>query len=199
MLAAIEQFRANLERTRNLGALYAAMGAHTTQALDLSDLLRAELASAVSSFDHFVHEAVRLGMLEIQIGSRAPTPSFQLFLVTVESVREALANPQSTAWLDAQIRDRHAWRSFQHSDNVAEALRLVLDVRLWDEVARRMGMPAQDVKRQLNLIVERRNKIAHEADVDPSFPGLRWPIDKPMVDGAVDFLELLAETIHTIL
>ncbi|BAZ80312.1 hypothetical protein NIES73_15630 [Sphaerospermopsis kisseleviana NIES-73] len=46
----------------------------------------------------------------------------------------------------------------------------------------------------------RRNKIAHEADIDPTF-GLenRWTIDELMVGDAVDFIEPVVESIHQIL
>ena len=61
MRAAINQFRTNIERVRNLGTIYKALNAQTTDILDLSDLLRAELVMAVSAFDHYIHEIVRLG------------------------------------------------------------------------------------------------------------------------------------------
>jgi hypothetical protein len=34
----------------------------------------------------------------------------------------------------------------------------------------------------------RRNKIAHEADADPSSAGFRWPIDANLVNRATTFL-----------
>ena len=63
-----------------------------------------------------------------------------------------------------------------------------------------MGSPAKDIKQQLSLIVDRRNKIAHEADIDPTLSlGNRWPIDELLVNEAVDFLEQVVESIHKIL
>lgn len=48
--------------------------------------------------------------------------------------------------------------------------------------------------------MDRRNKIAHEADIDPSFGiGNRWPIDAITVNDAVDFIEQVVESIHQIL
>ena len=73
MQAAIDQFRRNIQRVRNLGAIYQALSAQTTQALDLSDLLRSELVMAVSALDHYIHELVRLGMLEAYQGNRVQT------------------------------------------------------------------------------------------------------------------------------
>jgi hypothetical protein len=81
--------------------------------------------------------------------------------------------------------------------------RLYLDsllLKLWDEVATKLGNPAKDVKQQLSAIVDRRNKIAHEADIDPTFGiGSRWYIDKVLVNDAIDFIEEVIESIHQIL
>ncbi|MDJ0619190.1 MAG: HEPN domain-containing protein [Calothrix sp. MO_192.B10] len=63
-----------------------------------------------------------------------------------------------------------------------------------------MSRPAKDIKQQLNLIVDRRNKIAHEADIDPTLNlGEHWNIDESMVNDAVDFIEQVVENIHQIL
>ena len=51
----------------------------------------------------------------------------------------------------------------------------------------------------MNLIVDRRNKIAHEADMDPSYPGIRWPIDEVMIENAIGFIEEIVEMIDQII
>jgi hypothetical protein len=63
-----------------------------------------------------------------------------------------------------------------------------------------MGQPAKDIKTQLSSIVDRRNKIAHEADIDPTYTiGQRWLIDESLVNDTVDFIEQIVECIHQIL
>jgi RiboL-PSP-HEPN len=106
----------------------------------------------------------------------------------------------NTAWLETEIRERLGYQSFQQADKIADAIRYISDKTLWDEVAIGMAKPAKDIKRQLNSIVDRRNKIAHEADIDPSSPiGGRWNIDELEVGSAVDFVEQLVESIHQVL
>ncbi|MDF5720075.1 MAG: HEPN domain-containing protein [Rhizonema sp. PD37] len=83
---------------------------------------------------------------------------------------------------------------------VADAIRLISDNRLWEEVAVKIGKPTKNIKQQLSLIVDRRNKIAHEADIDPTFNiGNRWNIDELLVNDAVDFIEQVVESIHQML
>lgn len=71
---------------------------------------------------------------------------------------------------------------------------------MWDEVEKQMNKPAKGIKQQLNSIVDRRNKIAHEADIDPTFNiGSRWNIDELLVGDAVNFIETIVESIHQVL
>ena len=82
MQVALEVFRANVRRSRDLIAIFRAMRIQTTQVLDLTEVLRAALVNTVSSFDLFVHELVRIGMLESYSSERAKTKAFLRFQVT---------------------------------------------------------------------------------------------------------------------
>ena len=106
----------------------------------------------------------------------------------------------NASWLEDEIRERLGYQSFQQADKIADAIRYISDKKLWDEVANKISRPAKDIKQQLNSIVDRRNKIAHEADIDPSFNiGDRWNIDEVLVGDAVDFIEKIVESIHQVL
>ncbi|TVP55613.1 MAG: hypothetical protein EA343_24875 [Nodularia sp. (in: Bacteria)] len=106
----------------------------------------------------------------------------------------------NTSWLEAEIRETLSYKSFQEPEKIAEAMRYISTAKLWLEVANKIGKPDKEIKQQLKLIVDRRNKIAHEADIDPTFSlGNRWDIDESMVNDAVDFIEQVVESIHRIL
>jgi RiboL-PSP-HEPN len=249
MQSALDQFRISLKRVRDLVALHNSVKAQATDALDVSDMLRAALVLAVSALDYYVHEIVTLGMLEIHRGQRAePKPSantaqsaFARFQVSLGGARQdrltaldiaswleneiqqaqgytflqqsyevselipiisrSIVNRLDNAsWLESEIRERLGYQSFQQADKIAEAIRYISDQKLWDEVAAQMVTSAKDIKQQLNSIVDRRNQIAHEADIDPTFNiGNRWKIDEVLVNDAVDFIEMLVESIHKVL
>lgn len=252
MQSAIDQFRTNIQRVRDLISLYISLKSQSTSALDLSDLLRAALVLAVSALDYYVHEITRIGMLEIHRGDR-PEPSgkntgesaFSRFKVSLGNAREernlainigdwlefellqnsnndfvhqahhlaefipfisqSLSNKlNSSTWLDNEIRKLHSYKSFQTPENIAEAIRLISDKSLWKEVGNFLGKPTdlevKAIKQELNAIVDRRNKIAHEADIDPTFNvDDRWPINEHLVNNAVTFIERVVEAIHNIL
>lgn len=182
-----------MDRARHLGGLHDALSSLTTNAVDSSDLLRSQLVLGVSALDHYIHEVTVLGMVAVLEGRRAPTPAFLKYRVAMDS---ALSRSTGSAWFEADIRDRHSYLSFQQPDKIADAIRLFSDVKLWPQVALRMSMPEQDVKARLRLIVDRRNKIAHEADVDPSYPNTRWPITKLDVDQSLDYIAQICESIY---
>ena len=198
MLSALEQFRINIARARDVGSVAQVLAIQTTPALDVSDILRAELVMAVSVLDHYVHELVRLGMLDAYRNSRVRTPTFLQFQVSLAAAMDGIADPQGEVWLEQEIRARHGYQTFQSPENIARAINLISPIHLWSEVANHFQMTSQSVRNTLSAIVDRRNQIAHEADMDPSFPGTRWPIDEQMVTEAVDFIERLAETIYEI-
>lgn len=198
MKLAIEQFRSNIDRIRALSSTVSAVNNLTTNAIDLSDVLRTEIVLAVSALDHFIHEHVRLGMLQICEGNRVQTDAYKKFKIPLSSAHLSQDPATNGLWLDEAIREHHSWHSFQDPTKIAEAIRIISPVCLWDEVGKKLGKSAQDVKTILKLIVDRRNKIAHEADLDPTSPGVRWPITQSMADDAVTNIEAIVEAIYEV-
>ena len=196
MNSAFEQFQANIQRTRILFGIHDVLKTQITGALDISDILRSALVMAVSALDQYVHEIVRLGILEIYRNERNITIPSLKFNVSLGSVRRCLVDPSDISWLDSEIRERHSWQSFEHPDRIADAIRLISDMSLWETVASDLGSDTDYIKQRIKLIVDRRNKIAHEADIDPSFPNTRWPIDDQMVIETVTFIEQVVLSIH---
>jgi hypothetical protein len=201
MQSALDQFRISINRVRDLIAVHNSVRAQSTRVLDLSDILRAALVLSVSALDFYVHEVVRLGMLEIHRKSRPEPPAFSRFQISLGSAREGLSvDLVLDYWLDNEIRQSHSYKSFQQPDKVAEAIRLISEKKLWEEVGKKMSRPPLEVKQELSIIIDRRNKIAHEADIDPTLGlGNRWNINEILVGEAVDFIEQVVESIHIIL
>jgi hypothetical protein len=197
MREAFEIFRANLERVRSIHALYVSFSGTVTSIVDLSDLLRAEIVLIVSALDHFVHELTRLGMMEIWRGTRATTPAYLRYRVSMDIATQLVAATGLDYHLETEIRIQHSFLAFQQPERIAEAVRLFSSIELWNEVGSTLREGSKNVTSQLKLIVDRRNKIAHEADVDPSYPGQRWPIDRKDAEDALAFIEKIGEAIFT--
>ena len=201
MQTALNQFHLSINRARDLISVHRSVRAQSTSILDLSDILRAALVLSVSALDYYVHEVVRSGMLEIHRGLRPEPPAFSRFQISLGSARQGLQDDSDHhSWLEDEIREKHSYKSFQQPNSIADAIRLISEKKLWDEVGNIIDRPAKDIKLQLSLIVDRRNKIAHEADINPTFAlGDRWNIDEFLVNDAIDFIEEIVEAIDSIL
>ncbi len=198
MLSAQTQFKENLKRVRELGGVAAAVQSLTTSAIDVSDLWRAQVVLAVSALDYFIHELARLGMIDCAKGARPKTDAYLRFDIPLRATESALGGTTHEVWVGETVREKHSWQSFQDPDKLADAIRLISPVRLWESVGVELTMPPKDVKTRLKLIVDRRNKIAHEADLDPANPGFRWPMTAPMANDTIDFIERLGDAIFKV-
>jgi hypothetical protein len=198
MLSALEQFHENILRATELGNLVANLVILTKGALDVSDILRAELVQSVSALDHFVHELCRFGMVDVSKGMRPKTDAYLRYQIPISSVEAALGGQPHETWLGSAVREKHSWLSFQDPEKIANAIRLISSVSLWEEVAKELGSDSKTVRTRLELIVDRRNKIAHESDMDPANPGFRWPIVAGQVNDAVDFVKKIGDTIFRV-
>jgi len=198
MHSALQQFQTNLLRARELGTLATAVTQITTTAIDVSDMWRAQIVLAVSALDYLIHELARIGMTESSKGTRPKTDAFSKFQLPLEAVEHALNGQSHELWLGDTVREKHSWVSFQHPDKIADAIRLISPKKLWEEVGDELNLPAKDVKLRVEMIVDRRNKIAHEADMDPANPGFRWPINQQMASDALDEIERVAEAVFKV-
>lgn len=195
MTSAKIHFEQNILRVKNLGLIYQNIQTQTTENLD--DILRAQYVMLVSALDHFIHEIVRLGMIETYNNNRTPTKSFKDFILNSDKnilFQKAIMEEKNSGWLNGQIRHRNGFKSFQEADKIKEALLLILDKDIWEEVSEILDT---DIKRKLNLIIDRRNQISHEADIEPINQELR-EIREDDIIYSIDLIESLVNTIFEV-
>lgn len=140
----------------------------------------------VSALDLYVHELVAQEMLSIFDGIRAPTPGylrFQLSNETLHRIRTSTSLSGASAAFDLDVRSQLAFITYQDPEKIADGVRLISTIELWNEIALKRGATsstkstiAKNLKKDISLIVQRRNKIAHEGDLQPMLPRDPWPI-----------------------
>jgi hypothetical protein len=205
MQAALSQFEENIERIKSLIGIYQILDKQTTQVIDSSDILRAAMVFTVSALDKFIHDAARMGMLETFQGKRLETDAykrFQLSMNTLSALQRANTLDEKITLLDEEIFERHSWQSFQRPTRIADALRLVTSVKLWDALAEKIEITSKDLKAKLDVIIDKRDRIAHEADLKPSsflLPEKRWRITYEMTQETISFIDKLVKAIYQIL
>jgi hypothetical protein len=183
----ISHFESIWERCEELSAMHAFLAGKLTAALKPDEILRAEWVSRVSALDLYIHEIVAQRMLEIFDGLRPPSSGYLRFQIandTLSRIRSAPTPIDASQAFDLDIRGRLGFCTYQDPEKIADGIRLVSNIELWNEIALHQGATAankqtqaKSLKRALSIIVERRNKIAHEGDLQPNLPRTPWPIN----------------------
>ena len=203
-------FDKSIRELNDIQTIYDHLQSEYRLADEISDLLRLQLVNLLSAMDRFLHEIIRIGLGESFSGTRTITEkakSFQVSLGTVVSMNliASFPAPQNTQlyWVNNEIIVRLKHLSFQQSKNVSDGLSLV-----WSEphkfqyLAKAMGCPgttdnqkAEYLRQTLDLLVERRNQIVHEADYDVSIQCKR-PITKNIVSDAIQFVSSFVQVVY---
>jgi uncharacterized protein with HEPN domain len=198
-MAPYDQFKLNIQRVENLLGIYRSLSGALTSVIDISDILRSEIVLLISALDYYVHSKVLSKIEDAFTGKIAATSKFQSTTVRLATVKSALGSGESIQWLLDEVHHQHSWKSFQTPDNIADALKMVSDKKVWEVVAKALNMPQQDIKDRLRVLVERRNKIAHEADSDPSLPTAKLPITDMDVESAIKLITSIVDEIEKII
>ncbi|CAG9215620.1 conserved hypothetical protein [Paraburkholderia tropica] len=204
----LDHFNSIWSRCEELAAMHAYLARQLTVALRPDELLRAEWVTRVSALDLYVHELVTQKMLETFEGHRLPSNGYLRFQVANDTLMRIRAAPtpyDARQAFDLELRTRLGYSTFQDPDKIADGIRLCSDVELWNEVALRQGATqatkiaaAKGLKRELSLIVERRNKIAHEGDLQPIAPRVPWTIDRADVQRVASCIKGIVHAIDQI-
>lgn len=204
----LAHFEAVWDRCAKLSALHAFLENNVAAILQPDELLRAEWVSRVSALDLYVHELVAQRMVAIFENRLATTEAFQRFQVSAETlsrIRSAQSDVEAAAAFDLHVRQALGRITFQSPDAIADGIRLCSSVELWNAVALHTGATeatkhatAKSLKRDLSLIVGRRNGIAHEGDLGPTQPREPLPITRADLVTVRDRIDQIVRAIDAV-
>lgn len=170
MLQSYQRFVKLIKDIENVEVLYNYFEKHMAAPIDTSDLLRWQWVQCISAFDKFVHDLVRVGMLEIFLGYRATTPKYNNFQIDIQTYGD-MANDimNASLILEQKIICKNGFLAFQDPNKVADALSFIWNENdKWEKIANRMGWKKNNCTTYLKNIVIRRNQIVHEGDYTDS-------------------------------
>lgn len=169
MLQSHKRFVKLVQDTQNVETLYNYFE-HSVVPVDISDLLRWQWVQCISAFDKFVHDVVRVGMVEIFLGNRTPTPKYNTFQIDIQTYGDMINNIIDASLIfERKIILKHGFLAFQDPSKVADALSYIWNENdKWGEISNLMGMSKDDCTTYLRNIVIRRNQIVHEGDYTDS-------------------------------
>lgn len=189
-------FKRNIDSINTIDNLYVYFNSQV-KALDLSEILRAQYVLIVSSFDYYIHDIVKEGMLKIfegQVQSNSNYEQFSISLNALQSILLTTDQNQRKQILDNEIRKITSKDTYQAPANVEKALGLIDLTSIWSTISPEIGKSAKDIKAELGLIVHRRNKIAHEADINP-LTNSKFTIERSTLIEVKEFIIKIVEAI----
>ena len=202
MRDALETFNRNMDSIKTLHAIHEQFVKIYT-ALDLSEILRAEYVLIVSAFDCFLHDIVQNYMHHItfEIDDTALIPNeyrkFKMPLDTLKSILEA-SDETKKQILHIALKKSLSEFSFESSKTVESAMSYIGVNKVWTKIAGLLGVGAEDIKKQLDMIIFRRNCIAHQADIANYTDESKQLIEREDVDEVINFIERITNIINTL-
>ena len=201
MYNSLSAFKLNISGTRELASLYDYLRDQVKTPTTFDDLLRFQIVYSVSAFDKLIHDVIRIGMVRIFTGNRAPTAKYlaEKISMSAYAALSAATIPPKEFYFEQEIIGKLRLITYQSPENVNEGLSYVWDEKYkWQKIAAAMGLTEDAAKTQLRLIVDRRNKIVHEADVDIATGG-KFTILKADCETTVSYLENCGQKIVSLI
>ena len=201
------EFQRSISQIRQISNVYTYLKKEVRlRTVDFDDILRSQIVNVVSALDRYLHEKVRKGICDIFLGNRVATAKFRSFPLSSEDVLkiwgdDSLTKVQREILINTVVTNGLKTLSFQQSTKIKDALSY-----LWDEphkmmiIAKEMGLPGDKdndkhkyLIQKLDLLVERRNQIAHESDI---YAGEKRGINQKDVVDSINFIESFVNSIN---
>lgn len=192
-------FRESIDSIRTLHALHKHL-IGLLPAMDLSEILRAEIVLAVSAFDCFIHDIVRKGIVDIFENQREGDSKYNNFCIPISIVKQMLTTDNESErqeLLQVSVKKILSKDSYQSPSSIENALQIISITKIWSSIREEMQMSPDDIKRKLGVIINRRNKIAHEADIKNHVDSTKNEIERDDIDDVIDFITKLTESINS--
>lgn len=216
MTNAITTFNTCISDIRNMRSFYEYLRDHCNIPEDnLSDLLRSELVNLVSAMDRFLHEIVRVGIINSYLGHSTQTLKCQaipLKFSTLMKVIECglITSPTSNEeiaeyWINKEVVEVLKKMSFQQVSKIKDALSYIWDVEhkmplIIQKMIYSFSQSTDNEKQRfmqekIDLIVARRNQIVHEADFDLA-TNSKQSINTIWLDDTINFIKDFVYSIY---
>lgn len=193
-------FGAATSRSRDTLKLYDALKLIGATDVTCDDALRSAWIQSVSSFDFFLHEIVATEAV-FRSKNRLATRNISLPLeatIIEDDIDRHIA-------IETHIRLGNSYKAFVAPSKLAEVLACFTSDP-WEKIVKEFNAATgennttKQLKETLGNIWDRRNKIAHEADINPTLSGVElWPMFRVDVNFTIDFIIKLATCIPEVI
>lgn len=193
--AAYATFSVNLAGARNVVAAGRNLEGLGVTKVDIGDLYRGAWLQAVSALDTFMRAEIlrRVETIAQSVGGVRPQELDRLRITVKEAEEIRLGTLTAAEVVVAAVAAELERATIQRPAAISKYLRYVSDHDVWEPVAAVMratdpawrSVGAGELRGRLDAVIERRNQIAHGADLLTDGSGGKRPIDAPSIDAAI--------------
>lgn len=132
------------------------------------DIWRSQVVFIASAFDFYLHEVVKLGIINMYHQEWDKTQKYSNLRFTMADVELACKDTEDEAWLKEWIDTEYAYKALMAYDAFTGVCNLI-GVKV-DDIAKifydrkSRVKPRDTLKQKIEDLFKRRNKIAHQAD-----------------------------------
>jgi hypothetical protein len=184
-----QTFRTAVERAKSLCALQQYMAENHAAILDTSDMLRAAVVQGISALDFLLHEVNRIEtMRRLKSKKTIKKIDVPLQLLNIEQEHQY-------AQVEEHVKRKSSYKTFVDPNKMGEMLSCFIE-HPWQQIAIAIGEDEKALKTRLSFIYRWRNRIAHEADVNPAYASVGlFPIDCDDVESALSDILLIGDAV----
>jgi len=182
----LNQFRKNMQSARDLETIYIALEHMTAPGIPKNEILRAEFVAIVSALDTYIHSIVCESLKYMYKNG-----------ISIDYLSNFISNNSisNIILLESKIIEIHGYKTFQAPKKIKEIFSKIEVPFEWTNTI----FPLTDFDEKLQLIVERRNKIAHESDINQTNGlGEKWPISLSHVIQTIETIENIVISLNRI-
>lgn len=204
-----QAFERNIGYARRMVVAGRSLATFQSPVIDVGDFYRAAWVQAVGAIDHWFHEELYRRVADLAAADAVDLPQqlakFELPVARVEEIQRG--DTTLAAAVTAHVRAKWSNAALQNPRKITEALKLVTEENVWAKAAvqinawnrGRTAMTDQQLRQKYASIAERRNKIAHDADLLDGDLEKRRHITEADVTDAIDWIERIALAVATVL
>ena len=200
---AFENFNRNIQSCKDMIELYEVIIKKLPFLQDKSkDVLRSVIVLSVSALDTFLHDFYRTEIVESFLENSNYSIDFQKISINIallKNLSDAKNDNEKRNLLAEELRKIQKTDTYQSPKSIEYIFTNLGIAKIWSEIEKigTLGLSAKDIKDELGLIIDRRNKISHESDWD-YFTQQKYDITKESSQNVVDFIDNFVGTINQI-
>ena len=194
-------FQRNIASVEDLLKLHVLLTKDYPLLKDQSDeLLRAIIVLSVSALDNYLHDFYRTEIVEAYLGKGNFSVQFDKIKVSIYAIQQldsAFSEAEKRNFLNNELRKIQKTETYQSARSIEDIFNKIQIKNIWSKLAVVLGLTAQNLRDELGLIIDRRNKVSHESDWD-YVNQRKNPIDYSEVEDVVNFIKKFILAIETI-